>query len=183
MIAGTAYEQAIVQDLVFLTEKNEMKEQSHPDRIYGIDPGSIRDIENVQKDGEVDLFHRIDELLTRIWYNNQVEKDQTENLEEQYALEYCIYQTTRFGVEIPEPVAHEHLTMTASYLAWFTFYHHYFHFMLTPDEQKEYYEKRKKGQDISKFIPQGNWQELIPCFRYCVQSNKNKQNIKTNVVA
>lgn len=76
---------------------------------------------------------------------------------EQFAIEYCILQTRRFGVEIPEPEKGQHVQITPSYRAWFKWWNSYFQNELTAEELDEYHILRSAGKDISHFRPKGNW--------------------------
>ena len=75
-------------------------------RIYGIDPGSIKEVEKINNLDEIDLWLTIDGLGYHIWWCNHAMShgriEKVDLTEEQYALEYLVYQTRKFGVELPE---------------------------------------------------------------------------------
>ena len=79
----------------------------------------------------------------------------------QYALEFCMMHTSRFGVKIEQPTNGEHVKATDSYLAWFHWWNEYFQKTLTNKEYKKYQHKLEKGEDISHFRPSGNWRDNI----------------------
>lgn len=79
----------------------------------------------------------------------------------QYAIEYCVINTSRFGVEIEMPKEGEHVEVTDSYKAWFKWWNNYFKKTLTREEFEEYQDKVYKGEDISKFRPEGDWHDIL----------------------
>ena len=79
----------------------------------------------------------------------------------QYAIEYCIMHTPRFGVDIQEPKDGEHVKTTPSYWAWFEWWDEYFQRTLTTEEYKDYCNRVKKHMDISQFRPEGDWRDNI----------------------
>ena len=79
----------------------------------------------------------------------------------QYGLEYLVNKTRKFGVELPEPEAGKHLEPTESYLTWFKFFHDHFHYWLTDEEWKNYQKARKNKEDVSAYMPQGSWKDLL----------------------
>ena len=76
-------------------------------RIYGIDPGSIKDVDEFNNLDEIDLWMNIDGLGFYLWYCNHEMADgrmsRVDLTEEQYAMEYMVYQTKKFGVELRDP--------------------------------------------------------------------------------
>lgn len=105
----------------YLESEQEKADRIKNARIYGIDPGSIQDVEKINNLSEVDLYFMIDTMGGHIWrckhdmaHGRIPEIDLTE---EQYALEYMAYQTTKFGVELPIPEIDKHITATPSYNA------------------------------------------------------------------
>ena len=133
------------------------------ERIYGIDPGSITDVEKINTMDEIDLWMYIDALGYHIWYcnhamaHNRIPK--VDLTEEQYAIEYMVNQTRKFGVELPEPELGKHIVQTESYWNWYKFYSDHFKNKLTNEEWNAFIEAKTKGKDISKFLPQGSWKK------------------------
>ena len=149
----------------YLESEQEKEERIKNARIYGIDPGSIKDVEEVNNLNEVDLFFRIDAMGAHLWrcrhdmaHGRIPEIDLTE---EEYAMEYMVYQTTKFGVELPEPTIDKHITATPSYNAWYEFYSNHFRKVLTDEQWKTLQKARKAGEDISAFMPSGSWTDLL----------------------
>ena len=149
----------------YLESELEKEDRIKNARIYGIDPGSIKDVEKINNLSEVDLYFMISEMAKHIrrckheMYHGRIpEIDLTD---EEYALEYMVYQTTKFGVELPEPQIDKHITITPSYKAWYIFYADHFNNTFTSEKWKEFQKARENGEDISTYMPSGNWTDLL----------------------
>lgn len=81
--------------------------------------------------------------------------------EENYAIEYMVYQTTKFGVELPEPAIDKHITATPSYNAWYQFYANHFKYTLSNEEWNAFQEAHRTGKDITSFMPSGHWTDSL----------------------
>lgn len=149
----------------YLENAEEKENNSKSARIYGVDPGCISDVEEINNLSEVDLYLAIDAMneYIRICRYNMAQRksSETDLMEGQYALEYMIYQTTKFGVELPEPAFGKHIVATPSYNAWYMFYAHHFKNFLTEEQRQAFLEAERKGQDTSSFMPSGNWADLL----------------------
>ena len=149
----------------YAESEKEKEERINKVRIYGIDPGCVQDVEAVKNYSETDLFFAINYLasiIREIEHGRAGEIMSKANLtEEHYALEYLIYQTTKFGVELPEPAIDKHVTDTPSYRAWYYFYFNHFKNVLTAEEWEAFQEARKEGKDTSAFMPSGSWKDLL----------------------
>ena len=144
-----------------------MKEKDN--RIYGIDPGFLENPEAYETMSEIELYWYIDTLSAHIW---KTEEDmasgiipKTDLTEEEYALDYMIYQTNRFGTEITIPKAGKQIILTPAYNAWYGFYSDYFNLVLSDEEWKTFQYAIKNNQDISIFMPTGNWKDIIEKFK------------------
>ena len=140
-----------------------MKEKDN--RIYGIDPGFLENPEAYKTVSEVQLYLHIDILSAHIW---KTEEDMREGIipktnltEEQYALDYMIYQTNRFGTKILIPENGEQITLTPEYNAWYGFYNDHFNLVLSDEEWKAFLNARRNNQDVSAFLPSGKWQDTL----------------------
>lgn len=133
-------------------------------RIYGIDPGFLNNKDQIDSLPEIDLYFMIDSISKIIDSTlRSAEYDTIPNLiEEQYAIEYCAYQTTKFGVKLEEPAFGKHILSTPSYEAWYSFYDNHFKKVLTDEEFSEYQTNKKQGNDVSKYLPKGNWKDNLP---------------------
>lgn len=148
----------------YLEKEEEKKERIENTKIYGIYPGSIEDTEVIKDLTEVQLFMYIRALESRICtgVNDMMSgiKPEFNLIEEQFALEYLKYQTTKFGVELSNPSERCHIAETPSYKSWFKFYRDHFENVLTIKEWDEFQKAFKNGEYILKYLPTGSWKEL-----------------------
>ena len=149
----------------YLENEQEKEDRIKNARIYGIDPGCISDVEKVNNLSEEDLYLMIDALGGHIWRcNHEMAHGRMPKIdltEEQYAIEYLVYQTTKFGVEIPAPEIDKHIEQTPSYGAWYNFYNDHFKYTLTNEQWNQFISAKEKGEDVSAFMPSGNWTDLL----------------------
>ncbi len=140
----------------------EKEERIKNARIYGIDQGCC-DPEEIKNLSELDLYFQIDAMSAYLWRcHHEMDHGRIEQIdltEEQYAFEYMVYQTTKFGVEIPEPRLDKHITVTPSYHAWHQFYSNHFK-SLSTEEWNAFQEAYRNGEDISEYMPTGSWKNL-----------------------
>lgn len=159
----------------YLESEEEKKERIKNARIYGIDPGSIKDVDKVNNFSEVELYFAIDALGSYIWRcNHDMSHGRIPTIdltEKRYALEYLVYQTTKFGVELEKPAIDQHITPTPSYNAWYSFYNNHFKHVLTDEQWKAFQQVKREGKDISEFMPTGNWADTLD-----KATQKNKKN-------
>ena len=130
------------------------------------DGGILKDHSIVNTCTEQELYRMIEAFGYKIWRLNHDMADGRikENIDlmpYQYAIEYCVMHTTRFGVEISEPKEGEQVKATKSYWAWFKWWDNYFKNTLTDEECEEYEHKSERGEDISKFRPTGDWKDNL----------------------
>jgi len=131
-------------------------------KIFGVYPGSLKDVEYIKNCSEQTLYFLINTLGGFIWRMNHDMADGRikENVDlsgEQYAIEFCVYQTTRFGVEILEAKEDEHIKNSHSYWAWFRWWDSYFQNELSSREFEEYNKLSNQKLNISKYRPKGDW--------------------------
>jgi hypothetical protein len=131
--------------------------------IPGLDPGSIVDSEIFDLMDEIPLFFQI-EYMKKEMIKKEIELLQgiikeEDLIQNYYALHYMFYQTTRFGVEFQEPIRGLPLFLTDSYLKWFNFYDHHFNEVLATKQLDTFKLAWEYKQDVSKYLPQGNWQD------------------------
>lgn len=135
------------------------------DRIYGIDKGNIVDTELYKTMSEIDLFFNIEAAIFYIFNCGRLSSHglmpKVDLTEEQYALEYMVYQTTRFGVELTNPQKGMHIETTPSYDAWYSFYSTYFNETLNENQLKVFQKEKAEGKDVSKYMPKGNWKDSL----------------------
>lgn len=134
-------------------------------RIYGIDPGYIKDPEKIKNLSELDLYFMIDTLggiMFSAWHATKRDDKPADLTEEQYALEFCVYQTKKFGVDdLPEPEIDKHIPRTSKYNTWYTFYNNNFKNVLTNEQWNAFQIARKENKDVSEFMPKGNWKDQL----------------------
>lgn len=135
------------------------------EKIYGIYPGSIADTQKIENLSEVDLYFAIDALGYHIWYcNHSMAHDRIPRIdltEEQYALEYLVYQTRKFGIELPDAEIGKHIPRTESYSAWYEFYHNHFYKVLNQNQFEDFKQRKLNGQNVDEYMPTGNWKDSI----------------------
>lgn len=135
---------------------------------YGVYTGFLKEesIKIAQEGEERDLFSLIDGIGYFIWRMNHDAAhgrfEMTEGIEEdlkeaQYAIEYAVLNTRRFGVEIPDVEENGHVERTDSYDKWFRWWNDYFKYKLTDDEWNEYQRASENKEDLSKYRPEGDW--------------------------
>ena len=132
-------------------------------RIYGIDPGSLTNTDEIDNLSEIDLYLYIYGLGDYIWKSHiDIGNKKLPNIkleEETYALEYMINQTKKFGVELPEPIEGKHLTITSSYIDWYTYYTKHFIEDMSEEDFSDFMTKRKKGLNVEEYLPKELWSE------------------------
>ena len=108
-------------------------------KIYGIYPGYIKNTQDIEEMGPSELFLYISYLSRYI--NNTMEfvNENVENVdlsEEEYTLDYLIYQTTKFGIDIPEPEFGKRIEITDSFMDWYKIYYKYFKSIMSEEEYR-----------------------------------------------
>ena len=90
------------------------------EKIFGIYPGSIKDIDAVKKYSASELREQIFRISNKI--KDELNEDNIsiqDILEDQYALEYLMQQTRQFGVLLPVPEKGKHIKATDSFNNWY----------------------------------------------------------------
>ena len=89
-------------------------------KIYGVYPGILSNEEKINSLDEAELFLNLDSMSKFIMKCHQdialKRLPEIDLTEANYALEYLIYQTTRFGVAIPLPEEGKHVSITPDYV-------------------------------------------------------------------
>ena len=151
-----------------------MSKQTKNTRIYGIDPGNL-DTKRIKNAPDWKLFlvyHSLTLAASQMNSNDRrrhshgcisdqgwkaIEKELTEI---EYSIEYLLYAISKkIGIEVSEPATDKRISPNlCMFIRWHTF--HYDHFRTFSNEQlAEFNAKRKNGEDISKYLPLGNWRE------------------------
>lgn len=99
---------------------------NNTNKIFGIYPGSIKNIDAINNLDAFELFSCIKNMSDKISIGMNDESISTEELlEDQYALEYMMYQTRKFGVNLSEPSIGKHIEATQSFNNWYNYYLNY----------------------------------------------------------
>ena len=134
------------------------------EKIYGVYPGSLSNVERINNIDEIDLYLKIDGLTKYILdTHKKISHGELPDLnisEDTYALEYMIYQTTRFGVAIPAPEEGKHVPVTASYIDWFTYYTKHFHDNMDDETFKQFLDDKRQGKDVTSYLPEKTWSSI-----------------------
>ena len=134
-------------------------------KISGLYPGSLKDIvDHIDTLDETELFLLLKEVRERkrdclpriVASNNSLEE--IENLREiNYAEEYLIYQTKRFGVDVPEPEKDKKISgANESFISWYAYFVDHFS-KLTIAQIDDFNFKRSVKSDISMYKPEMSW--------------------------
>lgn len=149
----------------YMDTEEERKEILANARIYGIDRGCIKPDADIEHLSEADLFLTIQSLGNMILAAKLMKAlpFQTEEIdltEEEYGMDYLLYQTKRFGVNISEPKFPRRILVSKEFEAWYKFYTD--HFDSFTDEQWAAFKRLKDaGGDLTEFLPIGNWRDLL----------------------
>jgi len=106
-------------------------------KIYGVYPGSIKNLEEVENYSELELFLAIYSLESyilsykRIVAYNMIKGVDTQ--ESEYALEYLINKTQKFGVEIEKDSIGKSIRI-GDYASWYEYYLTYVSSILNKEE-------------------------------------------------
>ena len=132
-------------------------------KIYGIYPGCIKDVDKILNLDEIGLYLAIDALWQYIWKcKDDIAYDRISDVdlsEEEYALEYLISLTRKFGVELNEPAEGKHIQLTTSFESWYHYYSNHFKNVLTPEEWNEFLDARANNEYVKHLLPQSNWKD------------------------
>ena len=134
------------------------------EKIYGKYQGSIENRNKIKDLDEIGLWLEIDALAGYLsllnYYKIKGDFKHINTDEEEYALEYLMYQTTNFGVDLDLPEKeNKHIKPSDSFKAWYGFYADYFKKELSNEEYKRFLRLRDNGSDTSNYIPEGNWKD------------------------
>ena len=134
-------------------------------KISGLYPGSLKEIvDYIDTLDETELFLLLKEVreskrdfLPRIVASNN-SLEEIENFREiGYAEEYLIYQTKKFGVDIPEAVEGEKISgANESLISWYDYFIDHFS-KLTKAQIDDFNFKRLAKSDISMYKPEMSW--------------------------
>ena len=124
-------------------------------RIYGIDKGQLKNKNNIDNLSEIDLFFKIDSYINYIIKLRDNNYDVTEEF---YALEYLIYQTTKYGVILDIPKENEYIVPNESFIDWYLYYKKYIN-NLSSDDYNNMKLNRFNNKNINTYLPNKYYNE------------------------
>lgn len=128
----------------------EQKEYLKNVKTFGIYPGNV-DIKDI---GEFELFLSIkiltDAIYTLVYSNEKLSMD--DMLEMQYGLEYLMYKTKTYGLDVSEPCYPEHITAGPLFDEWYQYYSSYLE-QLDESKIEEINNCLKNGESVEKYAP------------------------------
>jgi len=130
-------------------------------------PGSLKAeaIEILENGPEVSVYLFIDQLGGFLWRTHHdaahgrikiTEKLQKDITNTQYAVEYAVLKSRRFGVEIETPEKGKHIVRTESYNKWFRWWDDYVSGLLE-EQFRDLDHLLATNQDVSMYRPKGDW--------------------------
>ena len=147
----------------YLDTEEEKREIMKNARIYGIDKGCLKDPEVVNNLNAADLYLTIETLYGIIMRARRINslpfvKEKVDLTEELYGLDYLLYQTKKFGVEVSEPKYPRHIIVGESFQKWFQFYKNHFD-QFTDEQWEAFNELKTRGGNVTEFMPVGDWRD------------------------
>lgn len=133
-------------------------------KIYGIYPGNLdkNRLDEINKLDEIDIWKMIENRGGIIFWANHdhhiFDISPKDLVETQYALEYLVYQTKRFGVEFNEPKEGSHIERSESYNQWYNFWYNFMETM-DPNTKEAFIDAKCKGESVEKYLPKESWKE------------------------
>ena len=134
-------------------------------KISGVYPGNLRNPDEVKNMNEVDLFLLIDYYIDYIAREAHIVNTFHINIdlsELVYALDYLVYHTKKFGIDIKNPIAGEHIEPSEDFYVWYNFYKNHFEETLAPEVYDDFITLYYQGADVSYYLPEGSWKDNLP---------------------
>ncbi len=131
-------------------------EKREGEKIYGLYPGSIEKPEEVENMDGPFLYLGMFMLNSKILSSMRAE----DVSEDEYALDFCVYQTKKFGTDVSEPEKGERIQTGPLFQKWFQFHDHHFRAVLTDEEWKDFQKADSSGKDVSSYMPEGSWEDF-----------------------
>ena len=131
-------------------------------KVYGVYPGDIVDTKLIDNMDEIDLFFTIYRTKVSLDRNRQLIYRRKENIditETEYAINYMMAQTSKFGVKISDLSMNKRI-LNPSFWDWYKFYLHHFFEVLSNSQLNEFLIKKERGEDISDYLPKSNWNDV-----------------------
>ena len=147
----------------YLDTKEETQELMKNSKVYGIYSAFIDPAKNAitpeyviymsicQLESEVETG----EILNRIGLFGHIDIE-----DKKYALDFFKQSTTRFGVEMREPVLEKRVVETSSYSAWKAFWYNHFK-DFTKEQLDTLFDIAMSNGDASEYLPNCDWKDAI----------------------
>lgn len=149
-------------------------------KVYGEYQGNIKNIDEIEKLNEIELFLAISSLESYILsYKRILAYNMTRGIditEDEYALEYLINKTEKFGVEL-ERDKDGRIIKTGDYSNWYQYHNNHFARTLSREQFREFLDLKSKGYNVSKYLPNDSYLE----YKKRIQEQKGRQLIKIPV--
>jgi hypothetical protein len=134
------------------------------EKVYGEYPGflSKEGIDIVSNGNELDLYMTINSIGHFIWRMNHDMADGRielkpglvhDLLEAQYAIEFAVTNTNRFGIDITKGTETEHVKPSDNYYTWLRAWDDYIQYELNEDEYNKLMDLIKNNGDYSMYRP------------------------------
>ncbi len=140
------------------------------EKILGIYPGFIENPDEIKLLNEVELYHKISEYDDKVWESRKrircelpgkCNDEYIEILEGyRYARDFCIYQTRKFGTDVQGEQEGVEFCYGQLFKSWYDYYWFHFNCKMTLKEFRDYLDAKSKGEDISSYLPSGDWKEF-----------------------
>lgn len=156
-----------------MTMLNILSAGSDPSRIFGEDPGRFN-AETIMNLPMYELYLKIDDhvvMLDGIFngkYDGLCVRDEYKITDEEihdlcYEIEFLIYVACKKNdIRVEDTAPGKHIDFDSDmYLRWCRFYSYHFDHVLTDAEWQIFEWKRRNREDISNYLPKGNWRRHI----------------------
>ena len=136
-------------------------------KIWGLYCPPIFEPQNLENLSEIDVWKAIDNIGAILFWDlhdrnkpwRQPGMTAEQRIDAQYALEYLVYYTRKFGVEFSKmPTEEEHVEKSETYEYWYSFWSNHFKSM-TKEEYQRFIEDKISGKDITEYLPEKTWQQ------------------------
>lgn len=145
-------------------------------RIHGSDPGQY-DPEHIKQLAEWELFleyYGVTLIAWRISHDGQRDHSrghlsdaawqsmQEDLIRLSYDIDFLLYTICqRIGVQVSEPEVDKRIMPDRdAFMKWYRFYDQHFMYQLSKAEWEDFEQKRKAGEDISHYLPTGDWHQF-----------------------
>ena len=144
------------------------------EKVYGVYPGNLSNLDEIKKLTESELFMVISSLENYLLQYKRIAVRNASRCfdisEDEYALEFLIGKTAGFGVEL-EKDENGKVIRTGDYASWCEFHMKNFESSM---DFKKFLDLKAKGYNVSRYIPNSSYLE----YKKRVEEVQRKQIIK-----